>query len=89
MLQSIRSHLMMTAYYTKSELSCKDTEIAIQEFFNHHFGVFVDKHKEWYLMYEPPDVTPQVLSQTRKFLVEIYRTNFRRLDRFKKPKDIM
>lgn len=80
---------MMTAYYSKSELSCKDTEIAIQEFFNHHFGVFVDKHKEWYLMYEPPEVTPLVLSQTKSFLMDIYRKKFRRLDRFKKSNDIM
>jgi hypothetical protein len=28
-LQGIRSRLMMTAYYTKSELSAKDTEVAI------------------------------------------------------------
>lgn len=76
-LQGIRSRLMMTAYYTKSELSCKDTEVAIQEFFNHHFGVFVDRHKEWYLLYEPPEVTPQLLCQTRFELMEIYRKHFK------------
>jgi hypothetical protein len=49
---------MMTAYYTKGELLSKDSEMAVQEFFNHHFGDFVDKHKEWYLLYEPPVITP-------------------------------
>jgi hypothetical protein len=80
---------MMTAYYTKSELSSKDTELAIQEFFNHHFGVFVDKHKEWYLLYEPPEVTPQLLSSTRFELMETYRKNFKREEKFSSSKDLM
>lgn len=69
---------MMTAYFTKGELSSKDTEVAVQEFFNHHFGDFVDKHKEWYLLYEPPVITPQILGQTREELLDIYRIFLKR-----------
>jgi len=87
-LQGIRSRLMMTAYYTKSELSSKDTEVAVQEFFNHHFGVFVDKHREWYLLYEPPEVTPQLLCETRASLMEIHKHYFKRTETANK-KDMM
>lgn len=56
--QAIRSRLMMTAYYTKGQLSSETTEQAVKEFFKHHFGDFVDKHTEWDLLYEPPTITP-------------------------------
>ena len=56
--QAIRSRLMMTAYYTKGQLSSEATELAVKEFFKHHFGDFVDKHTEWDLLYEPPTITP-------------------------------
>ena len=49
---------MMTAYYTKGQLSSEATEQAIKEFFRHHFGDFVDKHTEWDLLYEAPTITP-------------------------------
>jgi hypothetical protein len=79
---------MMTAYYTKSELSSKDTEVAVQEFFNHHFGVFVDKHREWYLLYEPPEITPQLLCETRASLMDIHKHYFKRTETANK-KDLM
>ena len=67
---------MMTAYYTKGQLSAETTELAVKEFFKHHFGDFVDKHTEWALLYEPPSITPQILCTTRGSLNEIHRKVF-------------
>ena len=80
---------MMTAYYSKGELSHKDTEAAVQEFFNHHFGDFVDKHRDWYLLYEPPVVTPQLLCKTRVELIDIYVKHIKIMEPEGKTKDLM
>lgn len=67
---------MMTAYYTKGQLSSEATELAVKEFFKHHFGDFVDKHTEWDLLYEPPTITPQILCTTREALNDVHRKVF-------------
>jgi len=53
---------MMTAYYTKEKLSHKRTKKAIFEFFSNHFGEFIDKYTEWFLLYEPPFISPLALN---------------------------
>ena len=67
---------MMTAYYTKGQLSSEATEQAIKEFFRHHFGDFVDKHTEWDLLYEAPTITPQILCTTKEQLNNVYKAHY-------------
>jgi hypothetical protein len=49
----------------------------------------VDKHKEWYLLYEPPEVTPQLLCETRSDLISYYQLHFKREEGLFNSNDLM
>lgn len=72
-VNDIRNHILNTAQYTKLEFSGERSKNAIKEFFQVYFENIVSKHTDWEILYEPIDVTPQVLCQTRKNLIRIYR----------------
>ena len=74
-IQAIRSHLMMTAFYTKQKLSDERTEAAIQAFFSHHFDYFIGKHTDWLLLNEPDTskLTPMALNSTKLELSKLYQ----------------
>ena len=52
-MSTIRSRLMMTAFYTKQKLSQDSTEQAINAFFWYYFDYFIGKYTDWLLLNEP------------------------------------
>jgi hypothetical protein len=46
----------------------------LKQYLIDNFEGFIGKHTCWELLYNPPDVSPMILNQTKKYLLQIFNT---------------
>ena len=63
----------MTAYLTKTKLSCSRVEIAVSEFLSANFEDFLSKYTMWELLWDSPEIGPRQLSKVNEDLLATYK----------------